>query len=94
MTEYILLIWQGVPETLDLYLIPNLELNFQDEFHFYKINQKLQGNINSDDEDKSLNFVSEWLSEKGKKFIFTQNKLLNLREDQRIQTVIVSGFLL
>ncbi len=96
MADYILLIWQGVPETLDLYLIPSSEIDNEDLdiFYFNKCDQKLQGNLNSCDEDDALNFVSIWLSEKGKPFKINQDKLFILNENQHIEKVIVSGFIL
>lgn len=92
MKNYLLLIWQLVPEDLEMYLIPMPEIE-TDISYFHKINHKLVNIINTPDEDDALAFVSEWL-EDNKEYQVSKNAVLMLTDSQKIQTVITSGFLL
>ena len=92
MTNYLLLIWENIPETTTLYLIPLSELESgSDEEYFKKINNKYQGMQNNSDEDDALDYVSEWLYDNGEPFKTNVNGLIYMSESQHITCVIISG---
>lgn len=93
MTKYLLLIWQIVPEKLEMYLIPIDDIK-GDISYFHKINNKLINEINTPDEDDVVAFISDWLQDNGDAYKVGDDKILTLSESQKIQTVIVSGFIL
>lgn len=95
MTNYLLLIWEAVPETTTLYLIPLSELEAdEDENYMKKIHGKYQGMTNDSETDDALNYVSEWLYDNGESFKVNMNGLIFLNETQHITYVITSGFVL
>lgn len=93
MTKYLLLIWQIIPENLEMYLIPIDDVK-DDISYFHKINNKMVNVSNSSDEDDALAFISDWLQDDGDAYKVSDDKILTLSESQKIQTVIVSGFML
>lgn len=93
MIKYLLLIWQIVPENLEMYLIPIDDIK-TDISYFHKINNKLTNEINTPAEDEALAFISDWLQDDGDVYKVSEDKILTLSETQKIQTVIVSGFIL
>ena len=94
-TNYVLLIWQIIPEDIELYLIPLSEID-ECEFsvYFEKIDNKYQNMNNSCEEDDALDWVSEWLEANGEKFKVTKKESFKLATHQHISEVITSGFLL
>jgi hypothetical protein len=93
MTKYLLLIWQIIPENLEMYLIPIDDIGVNIKY-FHKVNHKLQNIVNTPDENDALAFISDWLQDDGDAYKVSDDKILTLSESQKIQTVIVSGFML
>jgi hypothetical protein len=91
--NYLLLIWENIPETTTLYLIPLPDLESgNDEEYFKKINNKYQGMRNDSDTDDALDYVSNWLHDNGEQFKTNANGLIYMTESQHITYVIISGF--
>ncbi len=95
MINYVLLIWQIVPEDIELYLIPLSEID-DGEFlvYFEQIDHKYQNMDNSMEVDDALNWISTWLENNGETYVVGKNKLFTLTASQHISQVITSGFLL
>lgn len=90
MKNYILLIWDRNEEYPELYLIPRNDIN-DDEFHLLDFaNRKYLSVKDQDNELWTLKFLidNEW-----EKY-FVTHEMLKLSDDQHIERVITSGFVL
>lgn len=94
-TNYVLLIWQIIPEDIELYLIPLSEID-ESEFsvYFEQIDHEYQNMRNSCEVDDALDWVSNWLEANGEKFKVNKNEPFKLADSQHVNHVITSGFLL
>jgi hypothetical protein len=94
-TNYLLLIWQIIPEDIQLYLIPFSEID-NDEFsvYFEKTDHKYTGLENSCEVDDALNWVSNWLETNGENYKVSKTEPFRITKFQHISEVITSGFLL
>lgn len=93
--NYVLLIWQIIPEDIELYLIPLSEID-ESEFsvYFEQIDHEYQNMRNSCEVDDALDWVSNWLESNGEKFKVSKSESFKLTNSQHISHVITSGFLL
>ena len=94
-TNYVLLIWQIIPEDIELYLIPLSEID-ESEFsvYFRQIDHKYQNMRNSCEVDDALDWDSKWLETNGENYKVSKYKSISLTDSQHISEVITSGFLL
>ncbi len=92
MKKYILLVWEIIPEAVHLYLIPKDEICESHSKLLNFANLKLINACENSELDRldELNELldNEWSSYK------VEKELLRLEDDQHIERVITSGFVL
>ena len=92
MKHYILLVWEIIPEAIHLYLIPKDEIcqSYLNLLNF--ANLKLI-NAHKDSDLDLLNELNELLDNEWSVYKI-EDELLRLKDDQHIERVITSGFVL
>ena len=92
MKKYILIVWEMIPETVYLWLIPKDVLSDHELKLINFASAKLM-NACKDEEVDQLDELNELLNEKWEDYKI-DDEILRLEDDQHIERVITSGFVL